>query len=185
MLEALFGLVAFVVLLALGAGITLIALRARNGESAPTGRWPFSLRQPLTEPEQVLYHRLCHALPDHMVLAQVAVSRFLAVRRGHDARAWYNRINRMSVDFLICTPDATVVAAIELDDATHRQPERVAADAKKELALKAAGVRVLRWNVAALPDAAAIQAAFAATIAPRGRRSAGIEGPDTGSFRTA
>lgn len=184
MLEILIGAAAIIIVV-LGVGVAIAVLRARSSDATSTGRWPFSLRRPLTEPEQILYFRLCQALPDHMVLAQVGMSRFLSVRRGHNARAWYNRINRMSVDFLVCTKDASVVAAVELDDASHQHPDRVSADTKKELALKAAGVRLLRWNVSALPDEAAIQRSIA-TVSSRPRTDAQRSGnQDTGTFRTA
>jgi hypothetical protein len=166
MLEILIG-VSAIIIVALGVGVAIAVLRARSSETTSTGHWPFSLRRPLTEPEQVLYFRLCQALPDHIVLAQVGMSRFLSVRRGYNARAWYNRINRMSVDFLVCTKDASVVAAVELDDASHQHPDRASTDAKKELALSAAGVRLLRWKVDAMPDASVIQLAIAPPAASR------------------
>lgn len=184
MLEILIGAAA-IVAVALGIGVAIAVLRARSAETTSTGHWPFSLRRPLTEPEQVLYFRLCQALPDHIVLAQVGMSRFLAVRRGHNARAWYNRINRMSVDFLVCTKDASVVAAVELDDASHQHPDRASADLKKELALNAAGVRLLRWNVSALPDAAAIQRSISPLPSQRRNDEHRLESGNTGNFRTA
>jgi hypothetical protein len=183
MLEILLGAVALIVVV-LGAGIALVVLRAKGSDAKSRGPWPFSLRRPLTEPEQVLYFRLHQALPDYMVLAQVGLSRFLAVRRGHNARDWYNRISRMSVDFLVCTKDASVVAAIELDDASHQQQDRANADAKKELALKAAGVRLVRWKVGAMPDEAAIQMSIATATTTR-TKAPRAESGDTGSFRTA
>jgi hypothetical protein len=45
--------------------------------SAASALWPFYLKRVLTQPEQVLYHRLVKALPNHIVLAQVQVSRVL------------------------------------------------------------------------------------------------------------
>ncbi|HQR56765.1 MAG TPA: DUF2726 domain-containing protein [Burkholderiaceae bacterium] len=184
MLELLIGAAAIIIVV-LGVGVAIAVLRARSSDATSTGRWPFSLRRPLTEPEQVLYFRLCQALPDHIVLAQVGMSRFLSVRRGHNARAWYNRINRMSVDFLVCTKDASVVAAVELDDASHQHPDRVSADAKKELALNAAGVKLLRWNVGAMPDEAAIQRSIA-SVSSRPRKDSQHNGSqNTGTFRTA
>ncbi len=184
MLETLIGAAAIIVVV-LGVGVAIAVLRARSSDAMTTGRWPFSLRPPLTEPEQVLYFRLCQALPDHIVLAQVGMSRFLAVRRGHNARAWYNRINRMSVDFLVCTKDASVIAAVELDDASHQHPDRVSADAKKELALNAAGVRLLRWKVGAMPDEAVIQRSIATVSTPPRTDARRHESENTGSFRTA
>jgi Protein of unknown function (DUF2726) len=184
MLEILIGATAIIIVV-LGVGVAIAILRARSSDAASTGRWPFSLRRPLTEPEQVLYFRLCQALPDNIVLAQVGMSRFLSVRRGYNARAWYNRINRMSVDFLVCTKDASVVAAVELDDASHQHPDRVSADAKKELALNAAGVRLLRWKVDAMPDEAAIQRSLAAVSSRPGTDAHRNGSQDTGTFRTA
>lgn len=185
MLEILVGMVVFAVMLAFVAGVTLVVLRARSRNTLPAGRWPFSLRRPLSEPEQVLYYRLCQALPGHLVLAQVGLSRFLAVKKGHDPRAWHNRINRMSIDFLVCNKDASVVAAIELDDATHPRPDRISADEKKERALEAAGVRLMRWNVDAMPDEAAIQAAIAAGSTDRRTRTSTGQPSESAAYRPA
>ena len=97
---------------------------------------------------------------DRIVLAQVQLSQVLGVKKGFNVRAWNNRINRMSLDFLVCLKDATIVAAVELDDKTHDKASRIEADAKKEKALSAAGVAIVRWHVSGLPDAAAIRQAF-------------------------
>jgi hypothetical protein len=105
-----------------------------------------------------MYHRLVKALPDHIVLAQVQVSRVLGVKKGSNFKEWNNRINRMSYDFVICGKDATVLAAIELDDKTHEASSRRATDEKKNKAKADPGLRLIRWNVKALPDEAAIQA---------------------------
>lgn len=89
--------------------------RSASGRESD-GPWPFYAKRVLSKPEQVLYHSLVEALPDHIVLAQVQLSRFLGVNKGENFHAWNNRINRMSADFLICTKDTSVVAVIELDD---------------------------------------------------------------------
>ena len=68
----------------------------------------------------------------------------------------------MRLDFVVCLKDSTVVAAIELDDRSHQKASGVEADAKKEKALSSAGVPLVRWQVSALPDEAAIRLAFAA-----------------------
>jgi hypothetical protein len=132
-------------------------LRRRARTAAPS--WPFYVKKAMSPVEQVLYHRLVKALPDRIVLAQVGLSRILGVKKGHNYGAWFNRINRMSADFVICAKDSSVLAVIELDDASHAREDRLAADAKKDLALESAGVRVVRFQVKALPDEAAIRAA--------------------------
>lgn len=119
--------------------------------------WPFYVKKLLTPPEQVLYHRLVKALPEHIVLAQVQVSRVLGVQKGANFNEWNNRINRLSYDFVVCLMDATVVAAIELDDKSHDSSRRAATDEKKNKATSDAGLRLIRWHVKALPDEEAIR----------------------------
>ncbi len=105
----------------------------------------------------MLYHRLVKSLPNHIVLAQVQVSRVLGVKKGFRFNEWNNRINRLSYDFVICGKDSTVIAAIELDDKSHESAHRIETDAKKDKATTDAGVRLLRWHVKALPDEVTIQ----------------------------
>jgi very-short-patch-repair endonuclease len=133
--------------------------------------WPFYVKKPLTQPEQVLYHRLVKALPECVVLAQVQLSRLLGVKKGANFGVWNNRINRLSLDYLVCLKDSTVVAAIELDDSSHGKASRREADARKENALKSAGVPLLRWSVSALPDISAIREAIDAAPSSSGRRA--------------
>jgi hypothetical protein len=140
--------------------VFVVRLVARNRGAGSTDEdWPFYAKKPLTPPEQVLFHRLVKALPEHIVLAQVQLSRALGVKKGFNFHEWNNRINRMSYDFLICAKDSTVLAAIELDDRSHESATRVAADVKKERASAAAGISLIRWNVKALPDDTAIRSA--------------------------
>jgi len=58
----------------------------------------------------------------------------------------------MSADFVICNKDASVLAVIELDDATHNSKTRQQADNKKDKAISSAGLRIIRWNVKSMPD---------------------------------
>lgn len=138
-------------LLVMAVLAAVMASRKMKVRSGPD-EWPFFAKRPLSPPEQVLYHRLVRALPECIVLAQVQCSRILGVKKGFSFHAWNNRINRLSYDFVICSTDATVLAAIELDDRTHERPARVKTDFKKEKATAAAGVRFIRWRVSALPD---------------------------------
>lgn len=153
-------LVVALVLLAVVAAV-LVMLKRRASSGSSDAPWPFYAKKPLTQPEQVLYHRLVAAMPECIVLAQVQLARVLGVKKGFNFNEWNNRINRMSVDFVVCLKDSTIVAAVELDDKTHEKASRVEADAKKEKALSAAGVALVRWQVSALPDENAIRQAFA------------------------
>jgi hypothetical protein len=146
------------IVLFLIAGFVLVWFKKRTADSATGKPWPFYVKKPLTQPEQILYHRLVAAVPEHIVLAQVQLSRVLGVKKGFNFAEWNNRINRMSLDFLICSKDS----AVELDDHSHDKAARVTADARKDKALLAAGVKLVRWHVASLPDEAAIRAALLA-----------------------
>jgi Protein of unknown function (DUF2726) len=153
-------LLSFILALLLLVIIVFVVLKKRGLLSGTDGSWPFYAKRPLTPPEQVLYHRLVKSLPEHIVLAQVQVSRVLGVKKGFKFNEWNNRINRLSYDFVVCSKDSTVLAAIELDDKSHQAASRRETDAKKEKATASANVRLIRWHVSALPDQAAIQAAF-------------------------
>ena len=153
----------------------LAARKKRDAFDGAQGPWPFYAKRPLTTPEQVLYFRLVESLPQHIVLAQVQVSRVLGVKKGFKFNEWNNRVNRLSYDFVICSKDATVIAAVELDDSSHERADRKSTDAKKERATTAAGIRLVRWHVKQLPDAAAIRAAFAP---PAGSADSPLAAPD-------
>jgi hypothetical protein len=53
----------------------VVAKSQRGTSSRDDGPWPFRAKKPLSNPEQILYFRLCKAFPQHIVLAQVALSR--------------------------------------------------------------------------------------------------------------
>jgi len=123
--------------------------------------WPYIPRELMTPPERVLFGRLRQALPDYLIFTQVQLSRMLDVDVEVDHHGWLNRINRMSVDFVICAPDgATILAAIELDDSTHDRADRIKADAKKDRALTEAGIRIIRWPVHDMPPPDRIRREF-------------------------
>ena len=148
----------FVLFLLAAAVLGFLFLKKRGlPQGGSPGTWPFYVKRPLTQPEQVLYHRLVKALPEHIVLAQVQVSRVLGVKKGSNFNEWNNRINRLSYDFVVCAKDSTVLAAIELDDKSHESSRRTNADEKKNKATADAGLRLIRWNVKALPDEPTIQ----------------------------
>jgi very-short-patch-repair endonuclease len=145
------------ILLIAGAVVFFAILKRRNGAAAGSAPWPFYVKRILTPPEQVLYHRLLKSLPNHVILAQVQMSRVLGVKKGFRFHEWNNRINRMSYDFVICDKAATVIAAIELDDKSHESEHRRDSDAKKNRATTDAGLRLVRWHVKSLPDELTIQ----------------------------
>lgn len=152
-MDSLVVLIVVVVLVALVGKIV-----GKKRVSTDASPWPYYAKRPLSAAEQILYFRLTKALPDHIVLAQVQLSRMLGVKKGNNYQAWLNRINRMSADFVVCAKDSSVLAVIELDDATHNNPKRQEADNKKDRALGDAGIKIHRWQAKTIPDEAMIRA---------------------------
>lgn len=144
--------------------VILVVIKVKSQGSSADKIWPFYAKKPLSQPEQILYFRLAQALPEHIVLAQVQLSRLLGVKKDNNYQAWFNRINRMSADFVVCNKDSSIVAVIELDDATHQRKSRQTADAKKDKALASANVRVVRWQAKSIPDVATIQSTIVPNI---------------------
>lgn len=147
-------------LLLIQAAFFILVKRRPKSVSTPPGLPNFFRKSPLTDVEQTLYHRLKEALPDRFVLAQVQVSQIVGIHQGPLWQTWFNKISRKSIDFLICRDDFSIVAAIELDDSSHNQEERRLADLDKDVALNAAGIRLIRWRVKSLPSVELIRAAF-------------------------
>jgi hypothetical protein len=87
-------------------------------------------------------------------------------KRGARDPGILNRISQLSIDFLIVNRDTDIVAAIELQDATHDGEQRRAADARKAHPLKSAGILLLVWSVREMPDVQAIGLAVATMSAP-------------------
>jgi very-short-patch-repair endonuclease len=159
-----------IVLVVAAAVLGAVAAKLKPRDGLFSKPWPLEAkRELLTERERALYQRLVQTLPNHIVLAQVQLLQVLNFKRGQRTQAIFNRFNQLSLDFLILNPDTSIVAAVELDDSTHAPENRRQADARKDHALKSAGVPLIRWNARSLPDEAAIFAAFPMT-ASAGRR---------------
>ena len=158
-MDGFFYLILFIVLFAILGAVSKRG-RRRNFKYNPNEEWPFERKSLLTSPEKQLYYRLKEALPDYFIFSQVQLSQLVTVRKGHDFKQWFNRINRMSADFVVTDQAMDVLAVIELDDRSHLKADRIAADQKKDKALTSAGIRVIRWKVSAMPTVVKIKEAF-------------------------
>lgn len=163
----LWALAALFLVAVLGGALARPKRRGAPGLDQP---WPLQPAPTLLSPaEQTLYRRLVEALPQYDVLCQVHLLQALRFERGGWSRSLANRINQLSIDFLVLKTDTSIVAAVELDDASHQREDRREADARKSHALKSAGIPLLRWQARQLPDGAAIADAFANLGADRNR----------------
>lgn len=137
--------------------VLLIVLKVsalKNGENTGSEALPyFKKKSLLNEKEQVLFHRLQEAMPSSIVLAQVRLADIVGIKKSKNWQAWFNKVNRKSVDFVICSKSFSILACIELDGKTHEQENRQKADGDKDAALKAAGIPIFRIEANKLPSA--------------------------------
>jgi len=117
----------------------------------------------LSEAELKCYKNLVKAFPEFSVFAQVQLSQIVGIPKNDRFMYWLNRINRMSLDFVISDSKASVLCVIELDDPTHGRKDRVVADLKKDKVLESAGIPLHRFRVENLPTIPEMKKALALT----------------------
>ena len=121
--------------------------------------WPPQAVRVMTLGERQAYEILRRALPGHVVLAQVPLSRFISVPTRFPYAQWLQRAGRLGVDLLVCDFSSRAVAAVEV-----RTADESARSAKRHQrlveVLRAAGVTVLEWNEDALPSVAQARESF-------------------------
>ncbi len=121
----------------------------------------------LNDSEQELYHRLCEAMPNMTVFAQVGVAQ-LALLRGRTEAQRLSRMAGRGVDFVVCGEDFSIVAAIELVWPT-RETNGISAEEEKRQSLHSLGIPLIVFRPNELPDAEAISHAIAEAIIRRNR----------------
>ncbi len=177
---------------ALGAAITLLlaTLWWRHRAAAPRPQedtvsldtvqaWPPQAVRVMTLGERQAFEVLRRALPNHVVLAQVPLSRFISVPTRNPYHLWLQRAGRLAVDLLVCDFSSRAVAAVEV-----RTADESARSAKRHQrlveVLRAAGVTVHEWNEDDIPGVAEVRELFVgakpvqkeapAKVDPSGRR---------------
>ena len=104
----------------------------------------------LTKSELAFFRSLQEAVDGQWTIASmVRLADLIRVRPDTPkSHSWRNRILAKHIDFLLCdhgTMEARL--AVELDDHTHKRPDRVQRDKFINLALEAAGIPLLRVDV--------------------------------------
>ena len=121
--------------------------------------WPPQAVRVMTLGERQAFEILRRALPGHVVLAQVPLSRFISVPTRYPYAQWLSRAGRLGVDLLVCDFSSRAVAAVEV-----RTLDESARSAKRHRrlveVLRAAGVTVHEWNEDELPTIAEARALF-------------------------
>lgn len=121
--------------------------------------WPPQAVRVMTLGERQAFEILRRALPGHVVLAQVPLSRFISVPTRFPYAQWLQRAGRLGVDLLVCDFSSRAVAAVEV-----RTADESARSAKRHQrlveVLRAAGVTVHEWDEDNLPSVPQARALF-------------------------
>ncbi len=133
--------------------------RPQRGETVDTViGWPPEPTRLLTLPERRAMVMLQHALPEHLVFAQVPLARFIRVPTRHSYTEWMRRIGQVCADLLVCDASSQVIAVIELRRPPGKDTERTRKRHERmDRVLHKAGIRVLVWNEEALPHPDAVR----------------------------
>ena len=146
-------LIASIALFAILALVILVFKVMRHGPRLELSR--YTLQQSLlSDAERSFLGVFANAIGiDYVVVPKVRVADAIAPRKGMSRSDWqraFNRISAKHFDFLVCrATDFGIVAAVELDDKTHRQPRRRKRDEFLEAAAQGAGLPLLRFDAKA------------------------------------
>lgn len=138
--------------------------RARDSKPNEAGdtlvAWTPTATCVLTRSEREAFHILRKALPDHMILAQVPLARFLRVPTRNSYSEWLRRVGSLCADIVVCDAASQVVAVIELrQPARQEKPRTLRRHARMDRVLEAAGIAVHVWLEGALPGPAVARVA--------------------------
>jgi Protein of unknown function (DUF2726) len=160
-------------LVALGSLLFLALVVLARVMGSHHDRWPVYAKGLLSEREQTLYKRLETVCPHHVVLAQVALSQLIHVKPGIPRpESLRGRYKQLVADFVLCRPDFTVAAVIELDDSTHGRAIQRRRDAKKTKAVESAGIRMVRLPAGTIPTETELRQILSEEICATGNFSA-------------
>jgi hypothetical protein len=143
------------VLSALAGGILLGSAWQRYTIKAARRQWPkrwnLNARPLFGVHERALFRELRAALPNHVVLAKVSLLRFCQSADSFDAKSWYDRLQALHISLLVCTPNGTVISAIDIDTMPGKAARR--SQKLKEAVLEACRIRYLRCLPGQWPQA--------------------------------
>lgn len=121
--------------------------------------WPPTATRVLNAMERQAYDVLRQALPDHLVLAQVPLSRFIRVPTRYSYGEWLGRVGQLSADLVVCDASSQVLAVVEVRG--HEESARsLQRHQRMTRVLKAADIRVLVWAEDELPTPEAARSAL-------------------------
>ena len=122
--------------------------RQRQNTRPPVQEYKYQRKWYLVTPSELsFFHTLLGVVNDfYYVVPQVHLSSLLNHKTwGQSWKGALSRIQRKSVDYVICSrKELTPVCAIELDDPSHSEPDRIERDKLVESIFQEAGIPLIR-----------------------------------------
>lgn len=116
--------------------------------------WPPEPSRILTAAERQAWAVLREALPEHMLLAQVPISRFLRVPTRNSYNEWMRRVGHLCVDLLVCNAQSEVLAVVEVRSPVAESDRTARRHARMDKVVRAAGIPLHVWSETQLPTPA-------------------------------
>ena len=150
--------------------------RQRGGQAVSTGALPYQKKWYLLSPaERDFYETLCQVAEDrYLIFTKVRLLDLLWLPENMGNRIFYiRRVASKHVDFVLCHPQTVApVLVIELDDASHRLPERQERDIFLNEVLRVAGIPLLRVPVRKSFSVPALRGQILEALGARSRQEA-------------
>jgi hypothetical protein len=108
---------------------------------------PFHVRDDFLSPAEASFFRVLKGVvnDEFLIFPKVSLKDIFFVSRPRENLAYYNKIDRKHVDFLLCDAGSLKpVMGIELDDASHQRQDRIERDELVESVFKEAGLPLRR-----------------------------------------
>jgi len=114
--------------------------------------WPPQATRVMTSGECKAWSVLRTALPEHIILAQVPLSRFMKVPTRNSYSEWLRRVGMMSADIVVCDAQSHVVAVIDVREADGKEHARARQrHARMDGVIAAAGIPLHVWHESTIP----------------------------------
>jgi hypothetical protein len=116
--------------------------------------WQPQATRIMTASERKAYAALRSGLPEHIILAQVPLARFLKVPTRHSYSEWLRRVGVMCADIVVCDSVSQVIAVVDIRAPELQENDRAKQrHARMDRVLKAAEIPLHVWREDALPNA--------------------------------
>lgn len=116
--------------------------------------WAPQATRIMTTSERKAYAALRAGLPEHIILAQVPLARFLKVPTRHSYSEWLRRVGVLCGDLVVCDSVSQVVAVVDIRAPESQENDRTRQrHARMDRVLKAAEIPLHIWREDALPNA--------------------------------